>query len=91
MKKDKKRKAAKKKQSLLGGAAKSLKKLSKGTATGVGRLSTTQKIVTGVALGALGISYLMKQLSKGKAAVTADDVEVAEHHLASLGEEADAG
>ncbi|WP_191906457.1 hypothetical protein [Hymenobacter baengnokdamensis] len=47
--------------------------------------------MTGVALGALGISYLVKQLSKGKAAVTADDVEVAEHNLTSLGEEAEAG
>jgi hypothetical protein len=43
------------KKSLLGGAAKSLRKLGKGS---VGKLSTTQKVVGGTALLALGLGYL---------------------------------
>ncbi|MDO7850616.1 hypothetical protein [Hymenobacter convexus] len=58
MKKTKKNKAAKK-TSLLGGATKSLKKLGKGKA--LGKLSTTQKVVGGAALVALGLSYLSKR------------------------------
>ena len=46
MKKTKKNKAAKQK-TMLGGAAKSLKKLGKGTSRRIGRLSTTQKVVGG--------------------------------------------
>lgn len=69
MKKNKKNKKAAKKATLLGGAAKSLKKLSKGS---VGKLSTTQKVIAGTALGALGVRYLVKQLNKSKAAASAD-------------------
>jgi hypothetical protein len=67
MKKNKKKKAAKK-NTLLGGAAKSLKKLSKGS---VGKLSTTQKVIAGATLGALGVRYLVKKLNKPKT-TTAD-------------------
>lgn len=67
MKKNKKKKASKK-ATLLGGAAKSLKKLSKGS---VGKLSTTQKVIAGTALGALGVRYLVKKLGKPKT-TTAD-------------------
>ncbi|GAA4501617.1 hypothetical protein GCM10023172_23760 [Hymenobacter ginsengisoli] len=66
MKKNKKKKAAKK-ATLLGGAAKSLKKLGKGS---VGKLSTTQKVIAGATLGALGVRYLVKKL--GKPTTTAD-------------------
>jgi hypothetical protein len=103
MKKNKKKKAAKnskKKTSLLGGAAKSLKKLGKGTAAGVGKLSTTQKVVAGAALGALGIRYLLKQRGKSSAptlaspavddTTLADDVEAAEHNLTALDDEGEA-
>ncbi|MDO7844884.1 hypothetical protein Q5H92_00835 [Hymenobacter sp. M29] len=58
MKKTKKNKAAKK-GTLLGGATKSLKKLGKGKT--LGKLSTTQKVVGGAALVALGLSYLSKR------------------------------
>lgn len=67
MKKNKKKKAAKK-ATLLGSAAKSLRKLGKGS---VGKLSTTQKVLAGTALGALGVRYLVKKLSKSKT-TTAD-------------------
>jgi hypothetical protein len=67
MKKNKKKKAAKK-NTLLGGAAKSLKKLSKGS---IGKLSTTQKVLAGATLGAISVRYLVKQLNKPKA-TTAD-------------------
>lgn len=69
MKKNKKKKAAKK-ATLLGGAAKSLKKLGKGS---VGKLSTTQKVIAGTALGALGVRYLVKKLSKPKATAAHTD------------------
>lgn len=59
MKKNKKIKAkAAKKKSLLGGAAKSLKKLGRGS---VGKLTTTQKVVGGTALVALGLGYLAQR------------------------------
>ena len=64
MKKTKKNKASKK-SSLLGGAGKSLKKLGKGKT--FGKLSTTQKVVGGAALVALGLGYLSKRRAAGKA------------------------
>ena len=60
--KDKKKKAGKK-TTLLAGATKTLKKLSKGS---VGKLSTTQKVVAGATLGALGVRYLVKKLNQPK-------------------------
>lgn len=91
MKKNKKNKAAKK-PTLLRGAAKSLKKLGKGT---VGKLSTAQKVVAGAALATLGIRYLTKRLGKGKATAPAgntfgDDAAVAENNLTTMEEEATA-
>jgi hypothetical protein len=69
-KKDKsKAKKAGKKATVLSGAAKSLKKLSKNS---VGKLSTTQKVLAGTALGALGVRLLLKKLGKPKAATTTD-------------------
>ncbi|UOQ53680.1 hypothetical protein [Hymenobacter cellulosivorans] len=59
MKKNKKIKAkTAKKKSLLGGAAKSIKKLSRNS---VGKLTTTQKVVGGTALVALGLGYLAQR------------------------------
>jgi len=63
-KKDKGKKAAKK-ATALSGAAKSLKKLSKNS---VGKLSTTQKVLAGATLGAIGVRLLVKKLNKPKAA-----------------------
>ncbi len=60
MKKNKKTKVSKK-SPLFGGAAKSLRKLGKGTANGIGGLSTTQKVVGGFALVAMGLSYWNKR------------------------------
>ena len=80
MKKTKKIKAAKK-RTLLGGAAKSLKKLGKGTASGIGGLSTAKKIVGGAALVALGWNYLNKRRGKKTANATA-----AEKHLNAMEE-----
>ena len=51
-------------------SAKSLKKLGKGS---VGKLSTTQKVIAGTALGALGVRYLVKKLSKPKTTTTDTD------------------
>lgn len=70
--KNKKKKADKKtgkKANVLGGAAKSLKKLSKNS---VGKLSTTQKVLAGATLGALGVRLLVKKLNKPKPTTTAD-------------------
>lgn|GEM_PF-2267406 len=89
--KDKKKKAGKK-ATLLGGAAKSLKKLGKGS---VGKLSTTQKVVAGATLGALGVRLLVKKLRQSKAAraagvdtstdfARANDAAGAEENLSSL-------
>ena len=74
-----------KKTTLLGGAAKSLKKLTKGTASSISGLSTTQKVVGGAALVALGLSYLAKR--QGSTVETTDatsDAVVAEENLATL-------
>ncbi len=101
MKKNKKTKAAKaaksKKPGLLGGAAKSLKKLGKGTAASIGKLSTAQKVVAGTALSVLSLRYLLKQRGKSKAiapaspitpaSARAEEVEAAEHNLSALVEE----
>ena len=89
--KNKKKKAGKKKLTALGGAAKSLKKLSKNS---VGKLSTTQKVLAGTALGALGVRYLVKKLGKPKAPTPSkapettyqDDAAQAEQNLTSLDE-----
>jgi len=84
MKKTKKNKASKK-STLLGGATKSLKKLGKGK--GLGKLSTTQKVVGGAALVALGLSYLSKRRKAGAAATETDtttDAAAAEQNLAAL-------
>lgn len=92
MKKNKKKKSDKKKPTLLGGAAKSLKKLGKGTAAGVGKLSTTQKVLAGATLAALGVTYVRKQLSKNKVATPVDttlaeDANGAEQNLTNLDNE----
>ncbi|PJJ53272.1 hypothetical protein [Hymenobacter chitinivorans] len=69
MKKNKKTKAkAPKKKSLLSGAAKSLKKLSRGS---VGKLTTTQKVVGGTALVALGLGYLAQRRNAASASAAA--------------------
>lgn len=91
MKKSKKKKASKK-TTLLGGATKSLKKLSKNS---VGKLSTTQKVLAGATLGALGVRYLVKRLGKPKSGAPteaaapdlamSDDAVEAEANLNSLG------
>ncbi|MBD2723362.1 hypothetical protein [Hymenobacter armeniacus] len=89
MKKTKKNKAAKK-ATLLGGATKSLKKLGKGK--GLGKLSTTQKVVGGAALVALGLSYLSKRRAGKAAEATAptsstsatSDALAAEESLAAM-------
>ena len=74
MKKNKKQKADKK--NLLGGAAKTIRKL-----------STTQKVMGGAALVALGLSYLSKRRGRGKTSATAaasPDAAAAEQSLASM-------
>lgn len=88
MKKTKKNKVSKK-SSLLGGAAKSLKKLSRGTSRRIGGLSTTQKVVGGAALVALGLSYLSKRLGPSDIpaptdATTTADAGAAEETLATM-------
>ena len=90
MKKTKKSKAVKNK-TLLGGAAKSLKKLGRGTAGRIGSLSTTQKVVGGAALVALGLNYLSKRLGSSDipapidATTTADSVAAEENLVAMHG------
>lgn len=82
MKKNKKIKNGKK-TTLLGGATKSLRKLSKGTANKISGLSTTQKVVGSAALVALGLSYFRKR--NGKTTGDADtDVSAAEHNLSAM-------
>ena len=88
MKKTQKNKVSKK-SSLLGGAAKSLKKLSRGTSRRIGGLSTTQKVVGGAALVALGLSYLSKRLGPSDIpaptdATTTADAGAAEETLATM-------
>ena len=80
MKKNKKLKAGKK-TTLLGGAAKSLKKLGKGTTKRIGGLSTAQKVMGGAALVALGLNYLSKR--RGTAGAGAD-ATAAEEHLSAM-------
>ncbi|GGG27253.1 hypothetical protein [Hymenobacter glacieicola] len=85
MKKNKtkvKKNKADKKKSLFGGAAKSLKKLGKGS--GLGRLSTTQKVLGGAALVAVGLGYLGKRRSSTPATPPSPEAEAAEQNLASL-------
>ena len=83
MKKTKKTNVTKK-ATLLGGAAKSLKKLGKGR----GRLSTTQKVVGGAALLALGLGYLSKRRTAKKASSdttgATTDATAAEESLATM-------
>jgi hypothetical protein len=82
--KDKARKnKASKKGTLLGGAAKSIKNLRKS------KLSTTQKVLGGAALVALGIGYLAKRLNGRDMparpdATTTADAAVPETSLAAL-------
>jgi hypothetical protein len=84
MKKKNKIKAGKK-TTLLGGAAKSLKKMRKGAANGLGGLSATQKVVGGAALVALGLTYLNKRRGNAAAAIdTPADITGAEENLAAL-------
>lgn len=73
MKKNKKKKGGKPKANVLGATRKSLKKLGKGTATKLGKLSTTQKVLAGTALGVLGVRYLVKKLGKPKTGVATDE------------------
>lgn len=85
MKKNKKNKAAKtKKTSLLGGTAKSLRKLGKGATTGLGGMTTAQKVAGGAALVALGLSYWAKRRTATPAAAPSPDATAAEQNLASL-------
>ncbi|NVO32858.1 hypothetical protein [Hymenobacter lapidiphilus] len=74
-KKIKKTKAGK--NTLLGGAAKSLKKLGKG----IGSMSTTKKVVGGATLVALGLGYLSKRHDHS---VTSAAASKAEDSLAEL-------
>ena len=84
MKKTKVKKNKAGKNTLLSGAARSLKKLR------TAKLSTTQKVVGGAALVALGLSYLSKHLngadiSAPKDATTTADAPAAEASLAAMG------
>ncbi|TGD81641.1 hypothetical protein [Hymenobacter wooponensis] len=91
MKKDKNKKKADKtgkagksgkKTTLFGGAGKSLKKLGKGT--GLAKLSTTQKVLGGAALLAVGLGYLGKRRNSTPAATPNSDAAAAEESLASM-------
>lgn len=79
-----KKKKAGKNATLLGGAAKSIKNLRKS------KLSTTQKVLGGAALVALGVGYLAKRLNgtdlpaRTDATTTAADVDAAESNLAAM-------
>lgn len=65
------------KQSLLGGAAKSIKKLRKS------KFSTAQKVLAGAALAAVGLSLFAKRAGKNGASATPDPT-AAEQHLAEM-------
>ena len=65
------------KQSLLGGAAKSIKKLRKS------KLSTVQKVLAGAALAAVSLSLFAKRAGKDGAPATPDPTAV-EQHLAEM-------
>ena len=73
-----------KKNTLLSGAAKSIKSLRKS------KLSTTQKVLGGAALVALGVGYLAKRLNgadlpaRSDATTTAADADAAESSLAAM-------
>jgi hypothetical protein len=84
MKKKKNKKAGKAagKKSLFAGAGKSLKKLGKGT--GLGRLTTTQKVLGGAALLAAGLGYLGQRRKSTPAATPSTDASAAEETLASM-------
>ena len=78
-----KKKKAGKKATLLGGAAKSIKNLRKS------KLSTTQKVLAGAALAAIGVGYLAKRLNGTDLparpdATTTADLAGAEHNLAAM-------
>ncbi|MET4074727.1 hypothetical protein [Hymenobacter sp. UYCo722] len=80
--KTKKTKAGKK-TTLLSGAAKSIKNLRKS------KLSTTQKVLGGAALMALGVGYLAKRLNGNDLparpdATTTADADAAESSLAAM-------
>ena len=84
MKKTKVKKNKVGKNTLLSGAARSLKKLR------TAKLSTTQKVVAGATLVALGLGYLSKHLngadiSAPKDATTTADAPAAEASLAAMG------
>ncbi|WP_375417133.1 hypothetical protein [uncultured Hymenobacter sp.] len=82
-KKDVKKAKATKKTSLFGGAGKSIKKLG----SGIGGLSTTQKVAGGAALVALGLSYLAKRRGNGSsstATTNSADAAGAEQSLAAI-------
>ncbi|GAB3589882.1 hypothetical protein [Hymenobacter daeguensis] len=80
--KDKTKKAKPAKKGLLGGASKSLKKLGKR------KLSTTQKVVAGAALAAIGLSLLAKRRKAGAPTAAETDATTdaiaAEHNLAAM-------
>ena len=83
MKKTKVKKNKAGKNTLLSGAAKSLKKLR------TVKLSTTQKVVGGAALVALGLGYLSKRLNRADIPAPADatttaDALAAEGSLAAM-------
>jgi len=80
--KNKNKKAKTSKKPLFGGAAKSLKKLSKGS--GLAKLTTTQKVLGGAALLAVGLGYLGKRRTSTPAGVTGADANAAEASLASM-------
>lgn len=88
MKKNKKNKAAKK-PTLLGGAAKSLKKLGKGTANRIGSLSTTKKVLGGAALVALSLSFFSKRRGAVLESTNSPiDAAGAEDNLAAMADDA---
>lgn len=68
---------AAKKQTLLGGATKSLRKLRKS------KLTTTQKVLAGAALAAVGLSMLAKRAGSNGASTT-PDTAAAEDNLAAM-------
>ena len=72
MKKTKVKKNKAGKNTLLSGAAKSLKKLR------IAKLSTTQKVVGGAALVALGLGYLSKRLNGADIPAPADATTTAD-------------
>jgi hypothetical protein len=83
MKKTKNKKSKAGKKTLLGGAGKSLKKLGKGTASSIGGLSTTKKVLGGAALVALGLSYLSKR-RRGLTSNGSADATAAEDNLSAM-------